>query len=282
MTSPWHGGKVAWTWRRSQEKRLAFSTKKQYNPAMATKTCYTCKQTKDLEDFHKSIGGSQGRSAYCKPCTLAQRKIEWKRHRERQAAAGVKFRVPLPGPQDAIEWTCVRCKQVKPITQFGTQVKKDKTIIKGHCNECASKATLKAWNHLRTINPHLAWAKQAHNQSRIRARERGLAHSIVVQDLLNLAVNEICAYCDRPVLFQTKTDGPDKRQAASVDRFIPDEGYTVANCVLVCYRCNTIKNDATLADLERMVSAMRKIAQKRLKSTPEDPQQAIDPPIVSD
>lgn len=252
--------------RRIVVKTLDLGDENADNERMATKTCYTCKQEKDLEEFYKSIGGSQGRASYCKTCSLAQHKIDWKKHRERQAAAGVKFRVVLPSPTDVSEYTCVRCKQVKPIAQFGTQVKKDRTIIKSHCNECASKAATEAWRELRATNPHLAWARQASNQSKIRARERGLPHTMSVDNLVRLAQSGRCVYCDVVVLFQTAVDGPDKFQAASVDRFIPTKGYTVENCVLACYRCNVRKNDASLEDLERLVSAMRRITEERARA----------------
>lgn len=43
----------------------------------------------------------------------------------------------------------------------------------------------------------------------------------------------------------------------SVDRLIPSKGYTKENVRVICMRANAIKNDATVAELEMVLSYMK-------------------------
>lgn len=43
----------------------------------------------------------------------------------------------------------------------------------------------------------------------------------------------------------------------TVERFDPKKGYVQGNVALLCFRCNTLKRDATVEELERVVTWMR-------------------------
>ncbi len=67
----------------------------------------------------------------------------------------------------------------------------------------------------------------------------------------------ICVYCNRPIgRVSGKGTVP---SGISIDRKDNDEGYFIENCVLCCYKCNTVKNDIFTYE------EMKEIGQKYLK-----------------
>jgi len=77
--------------------------------------------------------------------------------------------------------------------------------------------------------------------ARKRARARGLPFTIAPDDIT------IPAVC--PVLGITlSSDGP-RDHRASLDRIIPEHGYTPSNVRVISFRANRIKSDATAAEL---------------------------------
>lgn len=57
-----------------------------------------------------------------------------------------------------------------------------------------------------------------------------------------LASGWVCRYCDSPVGSFTGNVRP---QSATLDRLVPELGYTTANVVLACHGCNSSKAEHT-------------------------------------
>lgn len=228
---------------------------------MPTKICRMCQQVKDLDLFYVCAGGSQGRQAYCKPCSTIKRKEEWDAKRALRIAAG-PARKQRPHPSEVTEYTCIRCKQTRPVSQFGTEYLKrsKRETINSHCRPCAAEYALGKWRALKKDNPILSWARACVNHSRIRAQERSIPHTIVVDDLLAIADPAVCAYCAKAVSFNTRPFGESKRQAATVDRIYPKLGYVRGNVALACYRCNTVKNDTEPGELMEIAKRVLAVA----------------------
>ncbi len=53
-------------------------------------------------------------------------------------------------------------------------------------------------------------------------------------------------------------DGHPVANTPSLDRLHPDLGYTKANVRVISFRANTIKNDATIEDIEKVLAYMRR------------------------
>lgn len=68
-----------------------------------------------------------------------------------------------------------------------------------------------------------------------------------------------CPCCRLPFDFSFKHDGQKSDRSPSIDRLRPLEGYTVANVALICWRCNNLKRDATVSELEGIVAWMRSV-----------------------
>ncbi len=84
-------------------------------------------------------------------------------------------------------------------------------------------------------------------QARYRSKKYNIPFNITIDDL-----NE-CDTC--PVLgipLQSNTDYA-KYNSYSIDRIIPELGYVKGNVCIISYKANTIKNNATLEELEKVV-----------------------------
>ena len=79
--------------------------------------------------------------------------------------------------------------------------------------------------------------------SRKRAKQKGLPHSIKVEDL---TVPKTCPCCGIAMWMSV---GSATDNSPSLDRVIPSLGYVPENVIVVCNACNRRKNDATPKEL---------------------------------
>jgi hypothetical protein len=134
---------------------------------------------------------------------------------------------------NTINKTCYNCKQEKPISEFYKRA--NEKYYRG-CKICEKQL----FTDFRKKNPHvshLANAKQ-------RAKKFNLPYDLD-RDWFYAAMPEKC-----PVFGVEFSDG---KNNVSIDRTIPEKGYTKSNCRLISHRANTIKNDATLNELKLLV-----------------------------
>jgi 5-methylcytosine-specific restriction endonuclease McrA len=93
-----------------------------------------------------------------------------------------------------------------------------------------------------------------------RAKEQGLPLS---QELRRsswfadqLRALPSCPCCGKPFdlsgAIGRGNHGPSNR-SPSVDRLVPSRGYVVGNIKIICWRCNNLKRDATVAELENVM-----------------------------
>ncbi len=86
------------------------------------------------------------------------------------------------------------------------------------------------------------------NAAKARAKRRGLDFNITIDDIF------IPKYC--PVLgIELKMGiGYAKEYSPSLDRIDPSKGYIKGNIVVVSYKVNTIKSNATINELEQVLT----------------------------
>jgi hypothetical protein len=78
-----------------------------------------------------------------------------------------------------------------------------------------------------------------YDNAQYRARRKGIPCTITAEDIRRLLeAGWFCAYCENPV---GRFPGGNRPNSATLDRLIPEVGYTPANVVLCCHRCNTEK-----------------------------------------
>lgn len=86
-----------------------------------------------------------------------------------------------------------------------------------------------------------------------RASRRGLPFNISREDV---PVPEFC-----PVLGikLEVNSGKPQYNSPSIDRFIPELGYVKGNVTVISHRANTLKNNATVEELTKVVLWMKKV-----------------------
>lgn len=104
------------------------------------KTCLYCKETKSVLEFHKHQGSTKdGYNENCKVCSKIKSKEKIERIKAREKIIPeTKF--------------CNKCKQTKPINDFGTLIKS----IDGHnsiCKECKRKHDNEHYHKTKDTNP---------------------------------------------------------------------------------------------------------------------------------
>lgn len=147
---------------------------------------------------------------------------------------------------------CKDCKKVKPLGQFG----KHPGYRDGRTNTCKEcelekhkaqrrKAMVDDSNRLR--------ARRAIEGMRQRAREQGVpfdADYFSTERVAEMLCSQkACSCCKRALDFS----GENKKMSPSFDKVVPSLGYTKENTAILCYECNTRKNNSTAADL-RMIA----------------------------
>jgi hypothetical protein len=86
--------------------------------------------------------------------------------------------------------------------------------------------------------------------AKYRAKERGLAFSITLEDVV---IPDICPLLGVPLNFGV---GEHHDGSPSLDRKDSSKGYVRGNVWVISRRANVIKNDATTAELRRLVKGL--------------------------
>jgi hypothetical protein len=86
---------------------------------------------------------------------------------------------------------------------------------------------------------------------RENARKKGIEYALVPSDII---VPDTCPILGIPLF---KSGGRQTNNSPSVDRLDPSKGYVKDNVWVISWRANSIKKDATLEELEKIVSALR-------------------------
>ena len=97
--------------------------------------------------------------------------------------------------------------------------------------------------------------------AKYRAGKRGLEFSITYEEFLEKDV-DTCPYLGIPIFWHpaTSTKGvvgrPDSK---SIDRIDPTKGYTYDNFLIVSWRSNSIKSDATYEEMCTLIASLKTI-----------------------
>jgi uncharacterized protein YaiL (DUF2058 family) len=94
-----------------------------------------------------------------------------------------------------------------------------------------------------------------------RAKANGIEFDLGLYVKLKATPAEQCACCAATLEYKFKMhDGRGfvLNRSPSLDRFDNTKGYTVENVRVICLRCNILKRDATVEELEAIVAYMRR------------------------
>lgn len=90
-------------------------------------------------------------------------------------------------------------------------------------------------------------------QSKKRSKRNGIPFNITREDII---IPDVCPILGIPLFVGDGLAGPN---SPSLDRIVPELGYTKGNVVVISYRANTIKSNATPQELEAIAAWLRRV-----------------------
>jgi|TARA_R110000851_G_scaffold160270_3_gene303508 hypothetical protein len=91
--------------------------------------------------------------------------------------------------------------------------------------------------------------KQLYNNLKASAKKRDIPFDLSPSDIDDIGIPLTCPVLGMPIYFYRDNVQPD---SISFDRIDSSKGYSRDNLIIVSYRANKIKSDATLGELEKV------------------------------
>jgi len=148
--------------------------------------------------------------------------------------------------------TCTRCNIEKPAGEFG-KLQRSSDGKSQYCKKCLTEKA----SSLKMRNPVRTRANTIRNHIIGNSIKKGYAFDpIFTVEKIQEMIEEIdyCPCCNRKISKEYKDDGKVHYDVPSLDRFDSNEGYTEENVVVICWRCNHLKNNATIQELWNIAS----------------------------
>lgn len=117
------------------------------------------------------------------------------------------------------------------------------TLTRNVCRECNAVYMRDYQRQRRAANPKAAMLERAKE----RATRAGLEFSLALDDI---EVPDLCPVLAIPIIVGGSRSG----SSPSLDRILPNGGYTADNVRVISSRANSMKGDRTLPDLEAMAA----------------------------
>lgn len=179
---------------------------------------------------------------------------------------------------------CSRCKIIKDISEF----RKRKNTYQSWCRDCERDYNSRYIKRRRNLNKTLglclvcltntvsrkngktcnACLKKKNNQlsnlykrrpelkllysARARSKKHSIPFNISIDDI---SIPEVC-----PILgikLEKGDSGYCSPGSPTIDRFIPELGYVKNNITVISHRANTIKSNATIEEIEKILAWMK-------------------------
>lgn len=77
--------------------------------------------------------------------------------------------------------------------------------------------------------------------------------------MIDIMIPEICPVLGIPIICGTRGRKGGTPNSPSIDRIEPFKGYTRGNVRIISNRANTLKNDATIEELDAVLADLRNI-----------------------
>lgn len=150
---------------------------------------------------------------------------------------------------------CNFCKRMLPIEKFNKHV----SYKDGHMHKCQ-----KCFNEYWHLNVATKRVQYLVNRIKSKCIKEHIPFNLTVSDII---IPDCCPILGIKLEFG-RSDGEKWRDnSPSIDRIIPSLGYVKGNVLVISYRANRIKNDATIEELIRIASYYQEIQHDRLRTT---------------
>lgn len=90
-------------------------------------------------------------------------------------------------------------------------------------------------------------------QAKSRAKKKGVPFDLKVSDL---EIPDVCPILGISLVKNDKVVG---KNSYSIDRIIPELGYVKGNVAVISHKANTIKNNASIEELEKVLNWLKEI-----------------------
>ena len=155
---------------------------------------------------------------------------------------------------------CLKCHLSKLEQEFGIDnSKKDKLLI--YCKQCIKKSYRFHYPKKEKVPfDKKSWrrsyrAKQKQNypekflleSSKYRARKKGLINTLILNDII---IPKNCPVLGIPIFINKEKQGDN---SPSIDRIDNTRGYTSDNIIIISWKANNIKGNASIKELEKIV-----------------------------
>jgi hypothetical protein len=94
--------------------------------------------------------------------------------------------------------------------------------------------------------------------AKCHAKRLGIAFDMSIMGLSAEPPRD-CPICGRSLNYSTMRGFKDRNSSPSLDRVIPQLGYTTGNVFIICFRCNRVKNDGTEDDHLRIAAYIHRM-----------------------
>ena len=207
------------------------------------KICLKCNKSKNPSEFSKNRAKKDGLDIYCKDCLCDINRKVYYANREEKVKSARRYRLINKDNPTYI-------KKRKKYNDKYRKLYPDKIKLTRDKNRAARNlARKKKREILKKTNPEIALFES----TQYRARKRGIPHNLKLSDVV---IPEKCPVLGIP-LFPGKKFQCDN--SPSVDRIDNSKGYTKENIVIVSWRVNNIKSNATVEELRKITNFYEKL-----------------------
>jgi len=186
------------------------------------KQCLKCNTEKLFTDFFKDKNKPNGISSTCKQCQSSKRKTEEFKAKRRESRPKIKT-----------QKECLWCNN-----QFELHHKAGQRDRK-FCDVCEE-------HHIKQFGTPLSKiVGTAVSHAKDRAKEQNLPFDITTEYIYTVIPKDgLCPILEIPMTVNT-------RYTISIDKIVPEKGYTKENTQVISLKANQMKNDATNAELHK-------------------------------
>jgi hypothetical protein len=92
--------------------------------------------------------------------------------------------------------------------------------------------------------------KKVYNRLKARAKAKGIPFTLTMTDLNDLTIPITCPILNIPLRVER---GQQTDNSISIDRIDSSKGYTIDNIVIISWKANRLKSNATLTEMKQIV-----------------------------
>lgn len=159
--------------------------------------------------------------------------------------------------EDRLKKSCSKCKEMKDLDCFRAEKNgKLRSVYKA----CDYIANYEYYQTEEGKQYRQSWQRQERldrlevclvREARKRAKEKNIPFNITPEDIF------IPEFCPALGIKLKRGLGPTEDSSPSLDRFIPSLGYAKGNVTVISHKANTIKNNASVEEVEKVANWMK-------------------------